>query len=180
MTDLWRRTAAQAPRPRRPAAAETLFIEAAAGRQLADRRREESVGRAGAIRAPDPRLATPQERIVHALYMLSSHRTNARSAPTVNPDLAALRGPEFRRPRDTVALTALDGPSAGHNGGARERNPGSGERRPADADQPRHSWGMLGVFSTGEMFHAEYGSHPCYCGALILRIVEQACPRPLK
>ena len=46
-------------------------------------------------------------------------------------------------------------------GAARKRHPGAGERKPADAVQPRHSWGTGGVCPSVEMFHAKYRPHPC-------------------
>ena len=60
---------------------------------------------------------------------------------------------------DTAGLTqaapSATGSSAGHNGAARERHPGAGERNPADAVQSGRSWGTGEVCPSVEMFHAK-------------------------
>ena len=57
----------------------------------------------------------------------------------------------FQSIRGAVAT----GPAAGRNGAARKRNPDSGARKPADAVQPRRSWGWGEECNRQEKFHAK-------------------------
>ena len=94
------------------------------------------------------------------------HRLRHSACPT---DLRTCRHTTDEGPRqrasgrrtggDTAGLTqaapSATGSPAGHNGAARKRHPGAGERKPADAVHPRHSWGTDEVCPSVEMFHAK-------------------------
>ena len=87
---------------------------------------------------------TPEELILHQ---------HCRRRPSVRLQREPCSAPSSsRRPRPPAPSCS----PAGHNGAARERHPGSGERKPASAVQPEYSWGPVEVCSTGEMFHAKY------------------------
>ena len=65
---------------------------------------------------------------------------------------------------DTAGLTqatlCATGSPAGRNGGARERHPGAGERKFADAVRPRHSWGTVGVCPAEEKVSCQISAFP--------------------